>query len=153
MAQYSIANNSYGNSTAKLFDVVMLANSSGGIQDTSAGGSTGSDYSANKPTLPNVGANFAASGVYASYFLVTTVPANSLRSEIEVFNVSGNQVALILDDGTAASSAAPNNATIFALAGGSSNGAQGGSWISQTFKGRVQVYAPANTAFVAVSAR
>ena len=40
----------------------------------STAGTTGLDYSANKPTLPNVGANFAASGPYASYVLIATVP-------------------------------------------------------------------------------
>ena len=59
-------------------------------------------------------------------------------------------IAVVRDDGTAAAAAAPTNASVFALAGGSIAGAQGGSWNSQTFKGRIQIYAPASTAQVAI---
>ncbi|MBV8474084.1 MAG: hypothetical protein JO107_14795 [Hyphomicrobiales bacterium] len=119
-------------------------------------GTTGADYSANKPTLPNVSANFGASGVYANYVLIATVPANPSRLSIDVENTSGAQIAIVRDDGTAASGTAPNNASVFALAGGSvpgggsAVGTQGGSWSSQTFKGRVQVYAPSSSAQVVV---
>ncbi|MGA2491848.1 MAG: hypothetical protein ABSF67_02730 [Roseiarcus sp.] len=116
-------------------------------------GSTGSDYSANRPALPNVGANFGATGPYAGYVLIAAVPANPLRNEVEVENTSGAQIVVILDDGTAASGAPPNNATVKAYGGGASAGAQGGSWSSQAFKGRVQVYAPSAAAQVAVNAR
>ncbi|MGA2491846.1 MAG: hypothetical protein ABSF67_02720 [Roseiarcus sp.] len=120
---------------------------------TNTPGSAGVDYSANKPTLPNVGANFGATGIYANYVLIAAVPANPSRNEIEVENTSGAQIVIILDDGTAASGAQPNNATIKAYAGGASAGAQGGSWSSQAFKGRAQVYAPSASAQVAVNAR
>lgn len=116
----------------------------------SISGSTGLDYSANKPTLPNVGANFAASGPYASYVLIATRAANPARANIDIENTSGAQIAIIRDDGTAAGAAAPVNASVFSLAGGSSSGAQGGSWSSSTFKGRIQIYALSSAAIVAV---
>lgn len=111
-------------------------------------GSTGLDYSVNQPTLPNVGANFAASGPYASYVLLATVPASATRNNIEILNPSGAQIVLVLDDGTRASGSAPANASIVPLGGGSGAGAQGGSWSDQTFKGRVQIYALSASAFV-----
>jgi len=113
-------------------------------------GTTGLDYSANKPTLPNVGANFAASGPYASYVLIATVPASATRNNVDIENTSGAQIAIIRDDGTAAGAAAPVNASVFALAGGSGAGAQGGAWSSQTFKGRLQIYSASSAAQVAV---
>lgn len=112
-------------------------------------GSSGLDYSANQPTLPNVGANFAASGPYASYVLIKTIPASAARNNVDIQNTSGAQIAVIRDDGTAGSGVAPNNASVFALAGGSAAGAQGGAWSSQTFKGRLQIYAPSGAAQVA----
>ena len=115
-----------------------------------SGGSTGLDYSANKPALPNVGANFAASGPFASYVLVATVPASPTRNNVDIENISGSQIAVIRDDGTAASAAAPANASVFALGAGSGAGAQGGAWSSTTFKGRLQIYAPSSTAIVSV---
>ncbi len=115
-----------------------------------ATGTTGTDFSANKPTLPNIGANFAASGPYASYFLVATAAASATRNNIDIENISGAQIAIVRDDGTASGGAAPANASVFALGGGASAGAQGGSWSSTTFKGRIQVYAPASSAIVTV---
>jgi hypothetical protein len=116
-------------------------------------GSTGLDYSANKPTLPNVGSNFAASGPYASYILVSTIPAvvgTAIRNIIDIENISGSQIVVVRDDGTAGSGSAPANASVFALAGGSGVGAQGGSWASTTFKGRLQIYAPSSSAVISV---
>ena len=113
-------------------------------------GSTGSNSSANAPTLPNVGAAFGSSGPYANYLLVATLAASTSRASVDVENTSGAQIAVVLDDGTAAAGAAPANASVFALASGSAVGAQGGSWVSQSEKGRVQIYAPASTAQVMV---
>ena len=121
---------------------------SGGTVGTA--GSTGLDDSANKPTLPNVGANFAASGPYAGYVLIAAVPASPTRLNVDIENTSGAQIAVVRDDGTAAAGAAPVNASVFALAGGSGAGAQGGAWSSDRFKGRLQIYAPSSTAQVAV---
>lgn len=115
-----------------------------------AAGSVGSDLSANKPALPAVGQPFAAAGPYASYVLIATVPASPSRNNVDIENISGAQIAVVRDDGTAASGAAPNNASVFALGGGSAAGAQGGAWSSQTFKGRLQIYAPSSTAIVSV---
>jgi hypothetical protein len=112
-------------------------------------GSTGLDFSANIPTLPNVGAGFAASGPYASYVLIKTVAAG-VRNNIDIENISGAQIAIIRDDGTASAGSAPANASVFALAGGGGVGQQGGSWSSQTFRGRLQIYAASSSAIVAV---
>jgi hypothetical protein len=120
------------------------------VQGVATAGSTGKDFSANHPQIPNVGANFGASGPYASYVLIATVPVNPSRLAVDVENNSGAQIVIVLDDGTAAAGGAPANATAFALAGGSGTGAQGGSWVSETEKGRVQVYAPSAAAQVAV---
>lgn len=113
-------------------------------------GSTGHDFSANIPTLPNIGANFAAGGPYSSYVLIATVPASATRANVDIENTSGGQIAIIRDDGTAASAAAPANASVFALQGGGAAGQQGGSWSSSTFKGRLQIYAASSAAQVAV---
>lgn len=116
----------------------------------SASGSSGLDFSANQPALPVVGSPFAGAGPYASYVLVATIPANTLIRAIDIENTSGAQIALVLDDGSAAVGAAPVNASVFALAGGSGVGSQGGSWSTSQFIGRVQVYAPSSAAQVAV---
>jgi hypothetical protein len=113
-------------------------------------GSTGQDHSANQPALPVVGQPFGGSGPYAGYVLVATVPASPTRNNVDIENTSGAQIAVMRDDGTAASGAAPNNASVFALGGGSAAGAQGGAWSSTTFKGRLQIYAPSSTAIVSV---
>jgi hypothetical protein len=113
-------------------------------------GSLGKDYSANQPPLPNVGSNFGSTGPWANYVLIETVPINPARFNIDIENISGAQIVIMRDDGTASSGAAPLNASVFALAGGAAAGAQGGSWSSQTFKGRLQIYAATSTAQVAV---
>ena len=115
-------------------------------------GTTGVDYSANRPTLPNIGAPFAGSGPYANYVLIATVPANLARCNLDIENTSGAQIAVVIDDGTAAGGAAPVNASVFSLTGGSGAGSQGGSWTSQTERGRVQIYAFESTAQVCVRA-
>jgi hypothetical protein len=115
-----------------------------------AAGSVGSDLSANKPALPAVGQPFAAAGPYASYVLIATVPASPSRNNVDIENISGAQIAVVRDDGTAGSGAAPNNASVFSLVGNSVAGAQGGSWSSTTFKGRLQIYAPSASATVCV---
>lgn len=112
--------------------------------------STGLDFSANQPTLPAVGAVFSTTGPYANYVLIATVPASPTRANVDVENISGGQIVVVRDDGTAVSGAAPNNASLFVLGGGTAAGAQGGSWSSTTFKGRLQIYAPSSSAIVAV---
>ena len=131
-------------------NVIGGVTQSGGPWSVAQSGSTGLDYSANQPLLPNVGANFAASGPYANYVLIKTIAANVSRNQIDVENTSGAQIAIVLDDGTAASGATPNNASVFAISGGAIAGAQGGSWTSLVERGRVQVYAPASTAQVMI---
>jgi hypothetical protein len=113
-------------------------------------GSTGLDYSANNPTLPNIGAGFGSTGPYANYVLIKTVPASLTRANVDIENMSGAQIAIIRDDGTAANSAAPANASVFALTGGQAAGQQGGTWSSSSFKGRLQIYAASSTAQICV---
>lgn len=113
-------------------------------------GTTGLDYSSGKPTLPLVAANFAASGPYASYYLIATVQANTARNCISVENTSNDQIAIIRDDGVAANGATANNASVWSLAGATTIGGQGGSWSSNTFRGRIQVYSANSTAQVCV---
>jgi hypothetical protein len=122
------------------------------VQSVAQGGTLGRDFSANAPTLPTIGANFGATGVYANYVLIATVPASATRFNIDVENVSGAQIVVIRDDGTASNGASPVNASVFALAPGSAAGAQGGSYASQTFKGRLQIFAPSASAQVAIFA-
>jgi len=105
-------------------------------------GSTGRDYSAGAPAIPNIGAAFG-SGVYAGYVVVATRAANPARANIDVENATGAAIVVVRDDGTAANGAAPANASIFPLAGGPTPGSQGGAWSTTTFKGRLQIYAPA----------
>ena len=81
-------------------------------------GSTGLDFSTNAPALPLVGNGFGPGGPYANYQLIRTVPASASRSNLDIENNSGAQIAILRDDGTAAIGAAPNAASIFALAGG-----------------------------------
>lgn len=113
-------------------------------------GSTGLDFSTNAPALPLVGNGFGPGGPYANYQLIRTVPASASRSNLDIENNSGAQIAILRDDGTAAIGAAPNAASIFALAGGPGIGSQGGSWSTSSFKGRVQIFAPLATAQVAI---
>ena len=108
-------------------------------------GSSGRDASVNQPTLPVVGANFAASGPYANYALVATIAADPKRRLIDIENNSGAQIVVLRDDGTAVPGAAPTNASLFPLAGGSGVGSQGGAYVSTTFAGRIQIYAPNGT--------
>ena len=122
-------------------DAVQRAALIAAIQAPSAG-STGHDYSAGAPSLPNIGAAFGG-GVYAGYVAVATRAANPARANLDIENCTGGPVVVVRDDGTAASGDAPVNASVFALAGGTAPGAQGGSWNSTTFKGRVQLYVPA----------
>lgn len=103
------------------------------------------DFSANPPNLPNVGADFGGTGVYANFHLLKTVPQNFLRKNISIENNSGERIAVLIDDGTANAGAAPQNASIFALDAGAAAGAQGGNWQSWFEKGRIQIYGPTST--------
>jgi len=106
-------------------------------------GSTGRDFTANPQALPAIGANFGGSGPYAGYVLVGARAANPARAMIDVENASGEQIVIMRDDGTAIAGAAPANASIFPLGSGATPGSEGGSWSSTTFKGRIQLFAPA----------
>lgn len=115
------------------------------------GASTGTNYDANDGTLPVIGQPFPASGPYASYVLVKTIPAGA-RNNVEIKNSSGGNIVIMRDDGTAASGAAPVNASLIPLSPGAAAGQQGGAWSSVTFRGRLQIFAPVSssqiTAFV-----
>jgi hypothetical protein len=106
-------------------------------------GSVGVDWSANKPALPNIGANFGAGGPYANYVLIQTIAANPARNAVDCENPTGSQIVIERDDGTASSGSAPANATVFPIAAGAAAAQQGGSWQSTTFRGRLEVFAPA----------
>jgi hypothetical protein len=106
-------------------------------------GSTGANYSANRPTLPNVGSAFANAGPFANYVLAVTIAANPQRNMVDCENDTGAQIAVVRDDGTAANGSAPANASVFAVAPGAGAGQQGGSYTSTTFRGRLQIYTPA----------
>ncbi len=112
-------------------------------------GTTGIDHSANPPATPNVGNNFGASGPYANYVLITTIPTNPTRHNIDIENASGSQIVVVRDNGITPWGLPPLNATLFPLSGTTAY-SQGGAWSSQTFKGRLQIYAPSSTAFVPV---
>ncbi len=117
-------------------------------------GTAGLSYDVNRPALPNVGANFGSTGNYANYVLIQTVPLPPIytfRSEVFIQNNSASQIILVLDDGTASTGSQPVNATVIPLASGAGAGAPGAGYSSQSFKGRVQIYAPSATAQVAVT--
>jgi len=105
-------------------------------------------------TLPAIGANFAASGPYASYVLLGTVPADGARRLLSAQNLSTAVALLILDDGTTASGSVPpaGKATTVALSAAAVAGGPGGVFADK-FQGRVQVYGALSTSQVAVSAR
>lgn len=108
-----------------------------------AGSSTGADFSGNQPTLPLIGGNFNGSGPYANYVQVAICPANPDRTNIDVENTSGVQIAVVRDDGTAITGAAPVAGSVFALDPGPNPGQQGAAWSSTTFRGRIRIFAPA----------
>ena len=89
-------------------------------------GSTGVDYSVTPAAIP-----------MATFSLLATIPANPARCSVEVQNQSAGTVQVVKDDGNGL------NQVSILLATGGSVGTQGGSWNSQTFKGRVRVYAVA----------
>ncbi len=126
----------------------LYGSAAGGAWVTVKNGSSGNDYSVNKPAIPNVGAGFGATGTYANYVNLGAIPASVTRNEVEVINTAGAQIVLVLDDGTAALGSAPANASVFALAAGNGVGSQGGAWQSAIFKGRIQIYALSLTAQV-----
>lgn len=102
------------------------------------------DYSINTPALPVIGGNFGA-GVYATFVLVATVPQNLMRRNLSIENLSGGRAVVLIDDGTAATAAAPVNPSLFALEGGGGVGQQGGNWQSSIEKGRIQVFSATAT--------
>ena len=100
------------------------------------------DFSANQPTIPDVGENFGSTGPYANYVLLETVGINSSCVNLEVQNQSVSQIVLVLDDGQAEAGAALTNASIKVLAAAAAAGGAGGVWASQTNKRRIQIYGP-----------
>jgi hypothetical protein len=106
-------------------------------------GSIGRDYSSGKPTLPGIGDPFAVDP-YDGWVLLATVPANNNRAQVVVWPATGGEVAVIIDDGTAAAHAAPLNASVFSTTE---------RWESRCELGRVQVYGPPNAPSVQVMVR
>jgi hypothetical protein len=111
-------------------------------------------YSNPALTFPAIGANFAASGPYANYVLLTTIPADGARQELSVSNQSVSVAVLILDDGSTPVGSVPaaGKATTISLGAASVAGGPGGVFADK-FQGRVQVYALSAAAQVAAFAR
>ena len=105
-------------------------------------------------TLPAIGANFAASGPYASYVWLKTIPADAARMELAATNVRTSVALLILDDGTTAVGSVPirGTATTSALSAAPVAGGAGGVF-TEKFQGRVQCYGALSTSQVAIFAR
>jgi hypothetical protein len=91
-------------------------------------GSTGTDWSANPPSITGS--------------LLKTIPANTRRANVFVYNNSGSTILVQRDKGDG------TQVTIFPIDPGSA-GHQGGAWESVTFKGQVKIYGPAGTEQVA----
>ena len=121
------------------------------LQRPDGGGSPGADVSANAPTWPHVGNNFASGGIFPSWVLLTTVPANQSRHKVSVDNQSNDQILCLRDDGTAATGSLPVNPTGFTLNPKVSAGPEGGHFESTTFRGRLQIFGVSASQFVAVS--
>ncbi len=107
-------------------------------------GSTGADFSTNMPAFPVVGANWPTTGsLYENYVLLTTIPANPARANAEIHNLSGVNLVVIRDDGTAQTGNVMTNASLFMIPPGAGQGQPGAPYANKTFKGRYQVYGPA----------
>ena len=115
------------------YPIVRLADAAGNVVNpggaSGSGGSTGTDYSANKP---------AATGV-----VLATIPANPNRNWVSVQNQSANDLQVVRDDG------AGGQTTTLILASGGAVGLQGASYDSRTFRGRLTVRGPAGSQFAA----
>lgn len=89
-------------------------------------GSMGTDHSANPSAVPGAG-----------LVSLVVINANTRRNHVAVQNQSAGAVQLVRDDGTGA------NQTSILLASGGAAGTPGGSFDSDTFKGRLTVYGAA----------
>jgi hypothetical protein len=103
-------------------------NTAGGLE-TSGAGTTGTDYSVNKPS--------------ALVQLLFTIPANPNRNKVGIQSQWSAQVQILRDDGNG------NNQTFLLLESGGAANTGGGVWESTTFKGRIRVYAASLSAQVA----
>jgi hypothetical protein len=101
----------------------------------------------NAPTLPNIGSNFGATGPFANYVLVGSIPKQKYFAQMDCENLSGAQVLLLRHDGTATTGQQPKNVFLVVLAPGASLGAQGGS-IAMDAGFQIDIYAPSASAFV-----
>jgi hypothetical protein len=133
---------------AVAFGLALLSAPSQATYIPQISGSPGADFSSttNHTALPSaIGATigtstYGGSGPFAAYILVASAAANASRANIDVENISGSQVVVVRDDGTAAAGSAPVNASWFLLAGGGTGPSQGGAWSSTTFRGRIQLW-------------
>lgn len=76
----------------------------------------GFDFSPNQPAVPNVGANFGASGPYANYVWLKTIPIDTARKNLEIHNNSTSAIVVVLDDGRASAGQAPTGVSMFSVA-------------------------------------
>ncbi len=134
--------------------VLLVAPARSTLYTAGNGGSPGVDIpGANRPTPPNVGANFGSSGTFANYTLYATVPkpvAPVVRYAVRIQNLSTCPVLVLQDDGVVPTGAAPQNASYWVLNPAQASGTAGSIYASQTDKGRDQVYVPASCASTAL---
>ncbi len=134
--------------------VLLVAPASSTLYTAGNGGSPGVDIpGANRPTPPNVGANFGSSGTFANYTLYATVPkpvAPVVRYAVRIQNLSTCPALVLQDDGTASAGSAPSNASFWVLNPAQSAGTAGTIYASPTDKGRDQVYVPSSCASTAL---
>lgn len=93
---------------------------------TRPAGSTGFEWSANGVAVP-------------TDTPLLTIPANPNRLAVEIQNQSAVQIQVVRDNGSG------TQATSILLSPGTAAGQAGRSWSSNTFRGRVRVYAPSGS--------
>lgn len=104
-------------------------------------GNYGTDYSVNRPALTALN-------------LLTTIPALPTPGQFRRFEADCNCTAgmfVVLDDGTdTGTNCTAGKCTIVPIAGGASNGVQGGTYTNEIHTGRVRIYSSSATCQVAV---
>lgn len=89
-------------------------------------------YTASPPSVP-----------IATYVLLATIPEGPMRANVAVQNQSAATIQVVRGDPSG------NNQVSILLASGGAAGAQGASWDSNTFKGRVLIYGPSGSQIAA----
>lgn len=119
-------------------------------------GSAGVDWSVGDPTAPLIGQTlFGGASSYADWVLLQTVPANFGACERSIRNLSASPILVALDDGHAGPGSSPENSHLFILNPSSNQTGQFSppnetSFVSERFKGRIRVFCPESSAWVAI---